>query len=372
MKLIYIVNVRMPTEKAHGIQIIEMCKAFAKKGHELELIVPRRINWIKQNPFEYYGIEKNFKIKKIICLDLIPFDRYLGHLAFWIESATFYFFTLFHLLFKKVDIIYTRDKLFLFYSLFKKNLIYEAHGFPKKYFFYHSFFKRLKKIIVITQKLKDVFVEQGISPKKILIAPDGVDLEKFNIEDTQEECRRRLNLPLGKKIVLYTGHLYAWKGVRTLAESSQFLSENIEIYFVGGTERHIKKFKIYCSQFNVHTVGHRPHDEIPYWLKAADVLIFPSSDKNKREKDWTSPLKIFEYMASKRIIITSDLPSIREVLNKKNAIFFEPNNSKKLAEAIKNVLENPVFSAKLLEQAFKDVQDYTWQKRAQNILNFIF
>ncbi len=371
MKLIYIANIRLPTEKAHGIQIIEMCEAFAKIGHEVKLIVPQRFNKIKKDPFEYYGAEQNFEIKRLPCLDLIPLDKYIGHLGFWIESVTFYLFTLLHLFFKKADIIYTRDKLFLFYAFFKKNLIYEAHGFPQKYFFYHLFFKRLKGIVVITQKLKNLFVKQKISSDKILVAPSGVDLEKFNIEDTQEECRRRLNLPLGKKIVLYTGHLYKWKGVQVLAESSQFLPEDVEIYFVGGTEEHIKKFKIYCSQLNVHIMGHKPHDEIPYWLKAADVLIFPSSDKDKREKYWTSPLKIFEYMASKRIIVSSDLPSIREILNENNAFLVKSDNPEKLAEGIKNALKNLNFSAKTLNQAFQDVQSYTWQKRTENILNFL-
>ncbi len=53
-KLIYIANARIPTEKAHGLQTMTMCEAFALKGFNLQLILPRRFNSIKEDPFKYY------------------------------------------------------------------------------------------------------------------------------------------------------------------------------------------------------------------------------------------------------------------------------------------------------------------------------
>ncbi|MCP6718272.1 MAG: glycosyltransferase [Patescibacteria group bacterium] len=375
MRLIYIANARMPTEKAHGIQIMKMCEAFANsklnKSIKLELVVPQRFNYIKDDPFEYYGVKRNFKITKLPCLDLVPLDKYIGHLGSWIESITFNFFVFPYILFKKADIIYTRDKLSLFLILFKKNLFFEAHTFPKNYFLYSLFFKRLKKIIVITQNLKGFFEEQGISSNKVSVVPDGVDLEKFNIKDSQEECRRKLNLPLDRKIVLYAGHLYEWKGAQVLADASQFLPEDMEIYFVGGTDKDVKKFKIQNSKFKINIVGHKPYSEIPFWLKAADVLVLPNSAKQDISKHWTSPLKLFEYMASKRPIIASNLPSIREILNENNSFLVEPDNPEKLAKGIENILKSPNLSAKISNQAFNDVLSYSWEKRAKNILQFL-
>ncbi len=375
MKIIYIANIRMPTEKAHGIQIMKMCEAFANsklnKSIKLELVVPQRFNYIKDDPFEYYGIKRNFKIKKLPCLDLIPLDKYIGHLGSWVESITFNFFVFPYILFKKTDIIYTRDKFSLFLILFKKNLVFEAHTFPKNYFMYSLFFKKLKKIIVITQKLKDFFIEKGISADKILVASDGVDLEKFNIKNTQEECRKRLSLPLDKKTVLYTGHLYEWKGAQTLAKASQFLPKDMEIYFIGGTDKDVRRFKTQNSKLKIKIVGYKPHSEIPFWLKAADVLVLPNSAKKEISKYWTSPLKMFEYMASKRPIIASDLPSIREILNENNSFLVKPDNPERLAKGIESILKNPNLSAKISNQAFQDVQNYTWQKRAKNILEFL-
>jgi len=370
MNISYIANARIPTEKAHGIQIIKMCEAFAL-SNKLELILPRRLNQIKDNPFSYYGLERTFKIKKLFCLDLIPFHKYLGHLGLWIESLTFFFSVLFYTIGKKVDIIYGRDSFLLLLSFFKKNLVFEAHTFPKNYFLYSPFFQKLKGIVVITQKLKDLFVEQGISPLKIFIAPDGVDLEIF---ETQKECRRKFNLPQDKKIVLYTGHLYGWKGAQVLAEASAYLPENVEVCFVGGTKEDIQEFSAQGESApggKNNIVGHRPYAEIPYWLKAADVLVLPNSGKEEISKHWTSPMKMFEYMAAKRPIVASDLPSIREILNEENAVLIEPDNPEALARGVKEVLQEPQLFDKIVNRAFQGVQEYTWQKRVEKILFFL-
>ncbi len=370
MKLIYVANLRLPTEKAHGIQIIKMCEAFAK-SMEVELVVPRRLNRIKDEPFAYYGLARSFKIKKLPCLDLIPLYKYIGHLGLWVESLTFLFFVFQYIIFRKADIFYTRDKFFLPFTLIKKNIIFESHTFPRKYFLYHLFLKKMKGTVVITRALKNLLMGRGIPGDKILVAHDGVDLAEFDIKETKEQCRQKLNLFSDKKIILYTGHFYWWKGAQILAEASSYLPEEVDIYFVGGTSQDIKEFKTRNSKLKIKVIGYRPHAEIPYWLKAADVLILPNSGKEDISQHWTSPLKMFEYMVAKRPIVAADLPSIREVLNESNAILAKPDNPQALAEGIKEALQNYQLSDKITEQAFQDVQEYTWQKRAKNILEFI-
>ncbi|PIR41929.1 MAG: hypothetical protein COV30_01110, partial [Candidatus Yanofskybacteria bacterium CG10_big_fil_rev_8_21_14_0_10_37_15] len=64
-KLIYIVNLRLPTEKAYGIQIIKTCESLADFGHDVLLVCPFRKNNIKDDFFDYYGVKRNFKFKKI-------------------------------------------------------------------------------------------------------------------------------------------------------------------------------------------------------------------------------------------------------------------------------------------------------------------
>jgi len=198
MKIIYIANARIPTEKAHGIQIMKMCEAFAELKVEdeklkVELVVPRRLNNIKENPFVYCGVEENFKIIKLPTLDLVEF----GKIGFLIQSFSFcfIFFFLFSF-FKKFDFIYSRDEFSLyFFSFFKKNLFWEAHT-KRENFIVKRVFKKVNGIISITQGLKDFYVKNfRVNSNKILVVSDGVDIEKFKVESGKLKVRDRLGLP---------------------------------------------------------------------------------------------------------------------------------------------------------------------------------
>lgn len=369
MKLIYIVNVRIPTEKAHGIQIAKMCEAFALAGLEVDLVLPWRFNKIKDDIFDYYQVKRNFKVKKLPSLDLIPLG--LPKIGFWIQSLSFNISVFFYLIFRKADVFYSRDSFSLFsLSFFKQNLVYEAHTFPQFFFLHKRVFKKAKTIIAITQKIKEEFIKKGISGGKILVAPDGVDLEKFDIDVSREEARKILNLPLDKKIIMYIGLFDEWKGYLTLLAASKFFDgREIRLVMIGGTKKQVEKLE--REYPNVVFLGYRPYTSLPVNQKAADVLVLPNSGQKKISQYWTSPLKLFSYMASGRPIVASDLPSIREVLNENSAILVRPDSPTDLAEGIEKSLKNPDFSAKISRQAHQDVQKYSWQKRVKNIIEFI-
>jgi len=374
MKLIYITNARMPTEKAHGIQIMKMCQAFTLTGLEVKLVVPWRFNKIKKSPFDYYSIRKNFRIKKLPSLDIIPLG--IPKICFWIQNLTFALSLFLYLIFGKADIIFSRDLFSLwFLSFFKKNLIYEAHTFPGHFFLYEKVFRKAKAVITITQKLKELLVEQDIPANKILVAPDGVDLEEFDIKESQEQCRQKLNLPLDGKIIGYVGQLKTMemeKGIAGLIKATRKVKNTLCL--VGGQESDIVGYKKMASKMNLTNnilfIGQVRHCLIPYYLKSFDILVMPFP-WTKHYAYYMSPLKMFEYMAAQKPIVASDLPSIREILNDNNAVLVEPDNPQSLAKAINQTLKNPDFSAKIAAQAYQDVQEYTWQKRTKNILKFI-
>lgn len=369
MKLLYINNNRIPTEEAGGQQIMKMCEAFANAGWEVEMLAHKRFNPIKHNPFQYYGVRENFTIKKIFCMNIGFLDKYLVKLSFYLRAISFSFASLFYI--KDCDFLYTRDKFVAcILCLLGKDFFLEVHGLP--FFMFLPFYKKAKKIIVTSSQIKLILIAKGFSAKNILIARNAVDLSKFNISLSKRECRAKLNLPQDKKIVLYSGHFRSWKGIYVLAESSKYFSKkNIEIYCVGGKKNEIQKFQLNVSGLRLNIVSHCSPLQIPYWLKSADVLVLPNSAKKGDSIYGNSiPLKLFEYMASKTPIIASNLLPIREILNNKNSVLVEPDNSHVLALGIKKILQDDDWAAKISYKAFQDIQKYSWDNRARKILEF--
>ncbi len=387
MKIIYISTSVIPAEKANAFQVMKTCEAFARLETETELIIPVRFGGVVEeaDPFEYYGIKNKFKIKRIFSLDLIPFRKYIGHLGFWVQNITFSLLTIIYLIFRKADIIYSRDRFtLLFLCLFKKNLIYEVHSLPSKFRFYERFLYRKTRLIVsITEHMKKTLVNDSIKAEKgILVAPDAVDLEAFDsISKLKEELRDELNLPQDKKLISYVGKFYTKekeKGIGDILRALKILKadrKDLIMMFVGGSEQEIKGYQkeaklIGLEDRDLIFVKHVPFVEVPKYQKASDILVMPTPWW-KHSAYYGSPLKLFEYMAAKRPIIASDLPSHREIIDESNAILVKPGNPEALAKGIKKVLDNPDLAQQISEQAYKDVHRYTWNKRAENIINFL-
>ena len=364
MKLVYLSELRLPTKNAHGFQIMNMCAAFAGEGVEVLLLVPWRKNLLKEEPFDFYGVKRNFAIKKLPAIDLYPFRFIQERISAFLHLFSFLIVARIYLFFKSFDVLYTREK---HVALLFPHFIYEVH-MPEQMSIRWS---KPKKIVVLTNYIKDKLKRSGIREKDILVAPDAVSLALFK-GMSKEEARKCLGLPLSKPIVLYWGNFKKWKGVDTLAEAVPFL-ESMLVVMVGGTkESDIARIREKVKGYkNAVVEGFKFQKELPWYLAAADVLVLPNSAKDENSRLYTSPLKLFEYMAAERPIVASDLPSLREVLNNGNAIFFEPDSAKSLSAAILALLSRPELQGKLARQARVDVEEYTWGKRAKSIINFV-
>jgi len=367
-KLFYIANIRMPTERAHGIQIMEMCQAFANLGHDVELIVTNRKTNITDDPFVFYDMAASFKITKLWCLDLL----WLGRAGFWIQSVTFAESVGWYTLFKK-GIFYTRDELLAVYlKMLGKNITWETHMGRQNIFV--RLIKIFKiKIVAISDGLRDVYIDMNVPTQRILVAQDGADISRFDISVSKGEARAQLHLPQDKKIILYKGSLIAWKGAGTLAESAKFSkTPDTQFVFIGGTTHDVEEFKKEFGHINnISILGNRPRKETPVYQKSADILVIPNSAKEDISKLYTSPMKLFGYMAGGVPIIASDLPSIKEVLGEQDAHFFIPDDAMSLAKTIDYVFENIDEAKKKAERALLEVRKYSWEKRAESIISFI-
>ncbi len=217
-------------------------------------------------------------------------------------------------------------------------------------------------------------MKKGAKIENIHVAPDAADINRFDIDISKKEARAKLGLPQNKKIALYKGHLYAWKGPGDLGKAVTILKEkkNLIAVFIGGTTEDVVAFKeVYGKESNIIILGNRPRQETPIYQKAADILVIPNTAKNDISKLYTSPMKLFGYMAGDRPIIASDIPSLREVIDESMGYFFTPDDPNDLAKTIKKVLNNYQDAESRASKALEKVRQYSWKKRAESILSFI-
>src|SRR5690348_12239384 len=98
MKLLYLANIRLPTPKAHGLQIMQMCEAVAQAGVDVTLIIPDRFNrpeLVNADPWIYYGVDHNFAIQWVACLDLFRWRLNFLRIAFALQTFSYLIVLLF-------------------------------------------------------------------------------------------------------------------------------------------------------------------------------------------------------------------------------------------------------------------------------------
>ncbi len=361
-KLFYIANIRFPTERAHGIQVASMCAAFAKQGVDVTLLVPDR-ETISEDPFSYYGVERNFKIEKVPVPDIVR----LGTIGFFVESFLFAWRAAARVKKEPETIVYTREEWPLFF-LPRHRAFYEAHQLRRSFFF-KRLIHRAKGIVSITQGLKNALVEEGFSEERILVAHDGYDEKQFAERVSKAEARKRLRLPQDGKIAMYIGGLEGWKGSRTLLLASEELREaGIRVAIIGGMEKELTDMREKYPA--VYFLGARPYRELPAHQQAADILVVPNSMESALGGIFTSPLKLFAHMASGVALAVADTPALNEVVGPTQVFTFSPDNSHSLSDTIKRALSPewlPEWKSKAAE-AEKRAQEFTWEKRAETVL----
>ena len=331
--------------------------------------------------YEYHNVKRNFTIHRLPAIDLM--GVFPGKFSFFLMVASFNISVTLYALIRGLTrraIFYCldiRDVVVL--NLFKPILYFEAHDYYKTPIGWLNrwIFSSARGVTATNRmKMHSLQEEFGLPPERTLHKPCPVDTSAFRIETSREEARKILGLPSEETVIVYTGQVIFWKGVDTLLASHKFLKPNERIYFiVGGDDGVIEEFKRKYREAgapeNAVVVEGQTYKDIPSWLKAADIAALPNTARDHDSKFNTSPVKLFEYMASGRPIVAADLPSLRNILDESMAWFFEPDNPESLAKVIHSILENPKVAQEKAAVAEKESEQYDWKNRFDGIFKFI-
>ncbi len=377
ISLLYIANVPLPNERANGVQITHTCEGLAHNGIAVTLLT-RRPQGIQQSLFQYYNVTESFRHRQVRTFDIpfIPFRYALRNISFFLIAQTYIVLALFKTFFTgKKLVVYVRGEtvLPLIPLTYAVPVFFETHQIRNHESFYKMALKRVKGVVVITESLKQKFVEAyGLPAQKILMVRDSVDVEKFKLAERDKNIWLRYGIPSEKKIVLYSGTLAPEKGVETLALAGTFIREDAHIVFLGGTEEQITAFRnVHGHIKNISIIGRVDHVDVPKYLASADAFVLPDSAKYTYSNLYTSPMKLFEYMASEHPIVASKVPSLLEVLDDETAVFFDADDAESLGNAINSILSDEQKSRTLSSLALERVSAFTWEKRTKAIVAHI-
>jgi glycosyltransferase involved in cell wall biosynthesis len=370
MKIAHLSDSEVPSRSANSIQVMKMCDAFVDLGHEVTLFAQQgKINI--NDKYNYYGVLPRFRIITYRGIK----GRKLNRLAGGIFMAK--------ALHSEIDahLIYARETVALVASArLNIPMVFEAHELPEgrlmqvlqQWLFRRPNFRRL---VVTTYTLGDSYRKRfhSLRKKQILVASNGSDV--LNKEDLKRIASKSKHFS-GRLQVGYVGQLYRGKGMEIVIPLAKRFP-NIEFWVVGGPEEQ-KEYWCGLSKNlnNIHFCGYCIPEETKKFREKMDVLLAPTqhlmgiAGGTTTSSEWTSPLKLFEYMSSAKAIIASDLPAIREVIDPGvNALLAPPDDIEIWAQSLSRLESDPRLRQRLGQCAFDTVSEkFSWKRRAEKVL----
>lgn len=226
-------------------------------------------------------------------------------------------------------------------------------------------------VVAITNALRKRLIDrQPEVGSRVWVEHDGADVDSINaVPVDRAAAREQLRLPPTAFIAVYTGRVNEEKGADVVLAAAESLGEfGVGIVLVGRVYGEALARRAAALE-NVTLTGFVPPAQVPLFLRAADILLLPGTPRLPYA-DYTSPLKMFEYMAAGRPVVASDLPVFGEVLvDGQNALTYPASRPDALAKAVRRLQSDPSLAASLADRAMRDVQGFAWNRRAERILS---
>ncbi len=356
-KMLYISASMIPSEKANAVHVIRMCDAFAEIGFDVMLLC--KTMGKREQINEYYGVSDRVKLKNIP----IPFRGFFLLLYGFIAAL----YTVLY----RADVVYSRNLFASFFLVFMG----ARHHFEIHHISGNKVIKSLikivcqklaGKIIVITPKLaEDLSLFFDIDKDKILICSDAASPNQY-----------AFNTSIKENMVVYTGSLYKGKGIETILKVANRLPL-VKFAIAGGPTRYWGDFYRDLSSENVTYLGWLKSEDIKKLQSSASILLLPNSpdvftnDGKDNIGKYTSPLKLFEYMASGRPIIASSIEAYSYIFANTDplAVLVPPDSIDDWEKSINSLISNHSLQEVLARNAYSlFLKQFTWVGRAKNII----
>ena len=371
MRIALISASKVPSRTANSIEVMKVCQAFIDLGHEIHLWLPGpepKMIWSELK--EFYGIRDSFPISWLTSFRVLR--RYDFSLRAVLKAGAWD---------PSLCYVWPLQAAAIASSLGLPTAL-EVHDRPQGRLGPILFRRFLEgrgaiRALPITEAMREWLSDAyqvDLQPPFALVAPMGVDLEQYHNLPDPENAREKLGLAKGFTAG-YAGHLYAGRGIDML-EDLAYRNPDVHYLWVGGEPEAVEVWRSRLQQAglqNVQLLGFVPNERLPLVQAACDVLLMPYERKisvsgGGDTAQFASPMKQFEYLASGRAILASDLPVFREILNEGNAVLLPPEDVAAWDQALKQLIADDSRRNTLAEIARKDAAQYDWRERARRLL----
>jgi glycosyltransferase involved in cell wall biosynthesis len=236
--------------------------------------------------------------------------------------------------------------------------------------------KAAARIFVVSEVERENLLRARVEDERIVVNPNGVDVERFQPNIGGERVRRELGVEAGETLVGFVGTFGPWHGVLVLAEAIKLLPEEARVRFLlvgsGVLRNDVERILREANAWHrVIMTGAVEHERVPALLDACDVLASPHVPLEDGSEFFGSPTKLFEYMAMGKGIVASRLGQIKDMLkDEETALLVEPGNASDLSEAIMRLTDSRTLREQLGSAARREaIAHHTWTHNAQRVLD---
>ena len=221
--------------------------------------------------------------------------------------------------------------------------------------------KQADRVLVINDKLKDYVIEAGVSLERTQVLRAGIDIEQFNPIDNVNAIRKQYGLKEDDIVLFFMGWLYHFSGLKEVARQlAETKDDRLKLLIVGEGDAYDELQQIqrkYNLQERIILTGRKPYQEIPALIAACDVCLLPSYPNEKIMQDIV-PIKMYEYMAMAKPVVSTRLPGIMKEFGEDNGVVYVSKPGDSIEKAIRLIQDGSLKELGAKARSF--VEGYSW------------
>ncbi|MFT3921389.1 MAG: glycosyltransferase [Myxococcales bacterium] len=373
LRILYAWDRLLPTTATDAEQATSTMAALSRRGHRVVALLPKPMGGTGIDAAElmkHYKVQGSLEVEHVD----VPLAKQL-----LVRKAWFAGYVAGGGALPPHDVVYTRNSAtFLALIARGEKTVYDTHrAWPDHVppmaplFKYAMSRPNFVGAVFHSDYARQSYERLGVNPARLATMRNGFDPARFQSDQTKQAARRELALPQGKKLVVYTGHISAMKGLGSVLDLAERCPD--ALFLLVGSEGDGSVERAAKRHANVQVLPWQPYERAALYMVSADVLLLPPSSVGLKWAGHTVlPMKLYGYLAAGRAVFAPRTPDVQELLHDgENAVLVEPGDVDAAGARLAALLSDDEGRERLAVAAKETGKELTWDARAEKLERFI-